>query len=63
MYVPVNGDHERQRVLDVLRARGGHHLLHFRSGQSRRSGRRARPPRGARWLIPRRPARGPTKGP
>jgi hypothetical protein len=26
----VNGDHERQRVLDVLRARGGHHLLHFR---------------------------------
>jgi hypothetical protein len=21
---------ERQRVLDVLRARGGHHLLHFR---------------------------------
>ena len=30
MYVPVNGDHERQRVLDVPRARGGHHLLHFR---------------------------------
>lgn len=30
MYVPVNGDHERQRVLDVLRARGGHHLLHVR---------------------------------
>ena len=30
MYVPVNGDQERQRVLDVLRARGGHHLLQFR---------------------------------
>jgi hypothetical protein len=30
MYVPVNGDGERQRVVDVLRARGGHHLLHFR---------------------------------
>ena len=30
MYVPVNGDHERQRVLDVLRPRGGHYLLHFR---------------------------------
>jgi hypothetical protein len=29
--VPVNGDdQERRRVLDVLRARGGHHLLHFR---------------------------------
>ena len=30
MYVPVKGDQERQRVLEVLRARGGHHLLHFR---------------------------------
>jgi hypothetical protein len=30
MYVPVDGDPERQRVVDVLRARGGHHLLHFR---------------------------------
>jgi hypothetical protein len=30
VYVPVKGDQERQRVLDVLRARGGHHLLHFR---------------------------------
>jgi hypothetical protein len=30
IYVPVNGDQERQRVLDVLRGRGGHHLLHFR---------------------------------
>jgi hypothetical protein len=30
VYVPVNGDQERRRVLDVLRARGGHHLLHFR---------------------------------
>ena len=29
IYVPVNGDGERQRVADVLRARGGHHLLHF----------------------------------
>jgi hypothetical protein len=26
----VGGDQERQRVLDVLRARAGHHLLHFR---------------------------------
>jgi hypothetical protein len=30
IYVPVNGDRERQLVVDVLRARGGHHLLHFR---------------------------------
>jgi hypothetical protein len=30
VYVPVTGDQERRRVLDVLRARGGHHLLHFR---------------------------------
>jgi hypothetical protein len=30
MYLPINGDHERQRVLDVLRARGGHHMLQFR---------------------------------
>jgi hypothetical protein len=30
IYVPVNGDQERQRVIEVLRARGGHHLLHFR---------------------------------
>jgi hypothetical protein len=30
MYVPVKGDQERQRVLEILRARGGHHLLHFR---------------------------------
>ncbi len=30
IYVPVNGDQERQRVVDVLRAGGGHHLLHFR---------------------------------
>jgi hypothetical protein len=30
MYLPVNGDRERQRVVDVLRARGGHHLLYFR---------------------------------
>jgi hypothetical protein len=30
MYVPGDGDPERQRVVDVPRARGGHHLLHFR---------------------------------
>jgi hypothetical protein len=30
MYVPANGDHQRQGVLDILRARGGHQLLHFR---------------------------------
>jgi hypothetical protein len=30
VYVPVDGDQERQRVVDILRARGGHHLLHFR---------------------------------
>jgi hypothetical protein len=30
IYVPVKNDQERQRVIDVLRARGGHHLLHFR---------------------------------
>jgi hypothetical protein len=30
MSVPVKGDEERRRVIDVLHARGGHHLLHFR---------------------------------
>jgi hypothetical protein len=30
MYVPVDGDQERQRTIAILRARGGHHLLHFR---------------------------------
>ncbi len=30
VYVPVNGDQERQRVVDILHARGGHDLLHFR---------------------------------
>jgi hypothetical protein len=30
MYVPVKGEEERRRVLDALRARGGHDLLHFR---------------------------------
>jgi hypothetical protein len=29
IYVPVNSDQERQRVIEVLRARGGHHLLHL----------------------------------
>jgi hypothetical protein len=29
IYVPVKGEEERQRVIDVLRARGAHHLLHF----------------------------------
>jgi len=30
VYVPVDDDQERQRTIDILRARGGHHLLHFR---------------------------------
>jgi hypothetical protein len=29
IYVPVTGE-ERQRVIGILRARGGHHLIHFR---------------------------------
>jgi hypothetical protein len=30
IYVPVQGDPERRRVVDILRAAGGHDLLHFR---------------------------------
>jgi hypothetical protein len=29
MYVPVKAEQERQRVRDLLRAQGGHHLLHL----------------------------------
>jgi hypothetical protein len=29
VYVPMRGDQERQRTIDILHARGGHHLLHF----------------------------------
>ena len=30
IYVPVKGEDERQRVIDVLRASGGRDLVHFR---------------------------------
>jgi hypothetical protein len=31
IYVPVRGDNERRKVVDILRAAGGHYLLHFRA--------------------------------
>jgi hypothetical protein len=30
IYVPVRGDEQRARVIEILRAAGGDHLLHFR---------------------------------
>jgi hypothetical protein len=30
IYVPVRGDDQRVRVVDILRAAGGHYLLYFR---------------------------------
>ncbi len=30
IYVPVRGENQRSRVVDILRAAGGHYLLHFR---------------------------------
>ena len=30
IYVPVRGDDQRSRVIDILHAAGGHYLLHFR---------------------------------
>jgi hypothetical protein len=30
IYVPVRGDEQRARIIDILRAAGGYHLLHFR---------------------------------
>jgi hypothetical protein len=29
IYVPVRGDDQRTRVVDILRTAGGHYLLHF----------------------------------